>query len=183
MLEVCGDLSGTSAPPLALPPRGFREARDIRWARPTTNPHHHTHGRGRESSSPPSGAQLAGLRYEAKIKDLLVREFGLSFLGGPWWEFYDGVRRRYCQPDGTVIRGDRVTIFEIKLRWCPEAWWQLTRLYLPVALSLYPKARFALCAVVRSFDPAVPTPSPVRLIREIGEVESSSDLVVLPWKV
>lgn len=165
------------APLLFAPPRGFRPAGRIAWASEAQNPHS-------ASSLPPSSAQLAGLRYERRVKDWLAREFGHSFLSGPWWMYSDGGRRRYCQPDGTLRRGDSCTIVEIKLRWTALAWWQLQRLYLPVARALYPSSSFSLCAIVRSFDPAIPTPAPVRLIETLTEGESATapDLVVLPWR-
>lgn len=177
----CGVREGLlrAALPLALPPRGFREASGVVSARETSrNPHQHASG-----SLPPSGAQLAGLRYERKVKDFLLAEFGHSCIPGPWWEFFDGHGRRYCQPDCVVRRGDHIAIFEIKIRWCADAWWQLARLYLPVARQLFPHvASFHLCAVVRSFDPLVAVPAPVRLIDKAAEALSSDDFVVLPWR-
>jgi hypothetical protein len=61
-----------------------------------------------------------------------------------------------------------VTILEFKYQHTSDAWHQLTRLYLPVLSQLFPRKlwRFALCEVVKWYDPATVFPCPVTLAKD-----------------
>lgn len=107
----------------------------------------------------PTGAQLAGLRYEKKAKAFLASQWPMAFVDGPWFSFrrLHDHKLRFCQPDGIVLEESPpgvLSIFEIKLRWCREAASQLF-LYRDVIASAIRPSAVRLVCVTRSFDPAV----------------------------
>jgi hypothetical protein len=91
-----------------------------------------------------------------------------KYIPGPWIEFYDPMLRQ-CQPDGLIIdaRAGIVYLIEVKLKHCPEAYWQMRRLYLPLLRYLFPPSLWEIrcCEVVRWYDCDVRWPEP-HVLRE-----------------
>lgn len=130
-----------------------------------------------------TAAQKAGLRYEAKVQQRFFTQFGSDYAVNPCLHFRDDSGWRTCIPDGIVARpGSRprdryCIIFEIKLQHCPEAWWQLEKLYRPVLEAFKRPAQHTstgwqtwtifCCEVCRSYDPVMPFPVKTRLIEDI----------------
>lgn len=104
------------------------------------------------------------MRYERKVHERLQNEYGLAYIAGMWFDFYDGESVRHCQPDGLLLFPDDrlLVICEIKYRHTPEAFWQLEHLYVPVLRAFMRDSgwRIATCEIVKWFDPI--TQFPVR---------------------
>lgn len=150
---VCGSrgLSEFAPPPdLYLP-------KEVCWAerRLTSAPSFQGH-------VPFTPAQKAGLRYEWKVKEMLGHRWGQKFFPGPWFVYRDSPTKaaKLCQPDGMLTLPQGVVLFEIKIRWCQEAWWKMRHLYCPVVEKALGVPVVGLCVVTRSFDPAVVVPEP-----------------------
>lgn len=141
--ELCSAHPAVSS--RALPP-SLSEVYDVQRC---SNPHV-----GKKSRA--SAAQLAGLRYEKRAIEFLSSRWPGQFVDHPWFA-YRRLRdhtRRYCQPDGFVSQEGTLVIFEVKIRWCPEAASQLF-LYRDVVLSAVVHSAVRLVCVTRSFDPSV----------------------------
>ncbi len=112
--ELCGP-SGNGQ--LSRPPPPSFERSSIYDVRRTSNPHV-----GRRTAKP-SGAQLAGLRYEKRALAMLASRWPGQFIQHPWFSFrrMNDHKLRYCQPDGFTSIDEVVTIFEVKLHWCSDA--------------------------------------------------------------
>jgi len=89
------------------------------------------------------------------------------------FSFRDSDVPRLVVPDGILLRSRDVVIFEIKSQHMPEAWWQLRRLYAPVLEAWWNKP-VVCCEVVKSFDPSIGFPEPVKFCRSLDEVLSSN---------
>jgi len=145
------------------PPRKFRAAGGVRSAWLCEGPFAgRTPLRG-------SAAQKAGVRYERRIHDLLAQCFQQEgFAKGQWFQFLDeGNNRRYCQVDGLTTKGPLI-LFEVKIRFTSDAYFQLHQLYKPVVEKAFGRPVDALVQVCRYYDPASPFPEPVRLLEEIN---------------
>lgn len=123
---------------------------------------------GYDAAAGTTDAQRAGLRYEAKVQQFLKSRFP-AYEAAPWLHFLDDKLARTAQPDGVLKLNNFVVIFEIKHQHCPEAWWQLERLYRPVIEVIWPNTPVMCIEVCRSYDPSMPFPCPVTLIEKIDE--------------
>lgn len=137
------------------------------------------HGRDRKT-----GAQLAGLAYEAKVQEHLLRSYGDSYIVSPWFEYRllgEG-KARWCQADGLLLDLDRgkIVVVEVKLKHTRRAEDQLFTLYIPVLTRMFPPHLWDLCAleVVRYFDPSEQTLHPV-IHRTMPDESTKGDLNVL----
>lgn len=128
-------------------------------------------------------AQRAGRRYEKKALGHLASVLGRGFDPSRWFKFYDGTKLRFCQVDGLLRVGEDVVIFEVKIGFTADAWWQLRRLYEPVVrVALNPK-RVDLVVVCRSFDPAVAFPEPYEKTELLaGWREALTKIGVFQWR-
>lgn len=132
-------------------------------------------GGARALGSTQTEAQKNGLRYEQKAQNRLSSIFG-SYIRSPHIHFLDDSGWRTCIPDGLLVRSSAVAIFEIKSQHCPEAWWQLEKLYRIVLSHLYWNRRIKLVEVCRLFDPATPFPCTFTFVTDLKEwVENSDD--------
>lgn len=119
-----------------------------------------------------TGSRLLGKKYEEKALSYLQRcaqkdlDFALKseYLVGPWLIYNsqgdsaDYVR--YCQPDFLLKDHwqKKITIVEVKLQHCIEAYEQLTKLYKPVVQKIFPNYDISLCEVVQWYDPHIRFP-------------------------
>ncbi len=107
------------------------------------------------------GRRAEGVRYEKRVHKHLHKMYPGRYLEGPWIQFYDP-DMRVCQPDGLIIDVQKgiIILVEVKLRHCPEAYYQLRRLYKPVLHSMFPPSLWQIrcCEVVRWYDPTVKWP-------------------------
>lgn len=135
----------------------------------------------KQSSILGSAAQKNGLRYETKVQGWLRRNVP-SYQASRQFTFRDETGFRSIIPDGYLlydgITEAQLTIFEIKSRHTPDAWWQLEKLYKPVLkqwLAAYNRTpRICLVEVCRSFDPAIVFPVKTYLVK---------DFVALMWTI
>lgn len=120
-------------------------------------------------------AQKAGLRYEARVLHYLALHFRFV-LDHPWLAYYADFEghQKHCQPDGIIFHrpGKVATVVEVKYSPTPQAYQQLTFLYLPVVKSMLGEMwsvnRLSVC---RSIDPNIPLPEKPRNIYELGDLD------------
>lgn len=147
-----------------------------------------THIRWRpRPSTPPKGdtfSQRLGLKYEARIMEKLQGLFP-RIVFGPYIHFLDDQKARTCQPDAVVFFEKDIFVFEVKYTHCPEAWWQLEKLYAPLLRLLHHSRPVSCVEICRSYDPATPFPCPTTLIEDIVSWTSQArpDFGVLQWRV
>lgn len=115
-----------------------------------------------------TSARRAGLIYERKAQGYILRKLEevpnkhRRVTPSPWIVFRskgDGPNQvRYCQPDCLIFDGweRKITIVEIKLQHCAEAYNQVRKLYEPVLKVMYPNYQFAALELVQWFDPHIP---------------------------
>lgn len=142
-------------------------------------------------ASPPKGrtpAQRAGIAYERKVHEYLSETFCDSYRPSQWFLYTDACgARRFCQPDGLLLLGNVVVIFEVKARFTADAWWQLRRLYSSVVVAALKPTVLGCCLVTRSYDPAQPFPEAHEYIPR-GDIEGwvirrqFAQVGVLQWK-
>jgi len=113
-------------------------------------------------ASTPKGktpAQRAGLAYEHKVHAYLEATFPGTYTASQWYSYLDerGIRK-FCQPDGILRVGSMAVIFEVKIRFTADAWWQLRHLYSSVVICALKPKLLGLCLVTRSYDPSIPFP-------------------------
>ena len=165
------------------PPARFRAAEGVRSAWPVGDgPFGRTPDLTRISGT---GAQREGIRYERKALKMLATNLGEVFTPHQWFRFTTAEGVRWCQVDGVTHTPELTTIFEVKLRFTSDAWWQLRKLYEPVIRRAYYPKDVALVIVCRSFDPAVPFPEPVSHLRKcvLPRVrEGDCTIHVLQWR-
>lgn len=134
-----------------------------------------------------SGRFAVGIRYERRaLEALALKALGredLAFLKSPWIEFWDQSGRRWCQPDGVMVREERGigVIYEIKYQHTSDAWWQLRWLYEPVLSVLYPSIRFGLVEICHWHDPATSFPEPYDLTDDPFRVPHANRVAVHIW--
>ena len=162
------------------PPRGFRDPGRISWAIPSTSPPFARRPR-------PTGRRAQGIRYERRAHAYLTERFGQRYVPSPWFSFSplgDGGGTRWCQPDGLLfdIQKGRVTVLEIKYQHTADAWWQLTRLYLPVLrAALGNEWELLRCEVVKWYDPATLFPEAPVMTHRIENL-GATEFGVHIWK-
>lgn len=133
------------------PPKGFRPAEGVLWAREDGHPPAFLTRERRYT-----GRRGQGVRYERKVHDYLAEKAGDIYRRGPWFCFGGEEYTRWCQPDGLILdeAAGLLTIVEVKYQHTADAWWQLRELYLPVVSLAYgPDWRIAMLEVVRWYDP------------------------------
>ena len=145
----------------AAPPRWFREAGDVRQAWSCEGPFGRTSPR-----LSGSGAQRAGIRYQRKVDKMLAKQLpGVKL--GQWFAFQNGGPKvRYCQPDALWPQGEALLCLEVKVRFGPDAFWQLEDLYRPVLQRALGKDPL-LGILCKHFDPYVLAPSEYVLVEEL----------------
>jgi hypothetical protein len=118
-------------------------------------------------------AQKDGLRYEREVQTMLQTLFPEVELS-TWWSFLDCGQFRLCQTDAVLFTPHLTTIFEVKRRHTPDAWWQLHELYRPVLQSFRPGRPINLVEICGSFDPLIVVPA------EMDRVECLQEWVSRP---
>lgn len=165
------------------PPKGFRAATGVRaaWFRDEAGPWGRT-----PTPLRGNGAQRAGLRYERKVLDLLCELFPET-KKSPWFEFNDPHTScpRWCQPDAMLKTEDGLILFEVKIRFTSDAWFQLEQLYRPVVERALLRPVNATVVICRTFDPAVQFPVPITHLSEISlsAILSSPAMPVYSWRM
>lgn len=122
-----------------------------------------------------TGKFARGVKYEKEVHLRLEKQYGVEFEPGPWYCYKaeHEERKKFCQLDGILHRPDgSLVLLECKYNHCPDAFFQLTNLYLPVVRKLYPTVDLALCEVVKWYDPAVVFPSAITLLPRIHEAKA-----------
>lgn len=106
----------------------------------------------------PRGSKAAGLRYERKVRDELLRR-KYDFAYGPWIHFRDRNGTGAAQPDFVVyVDSEKWFLLESKLTQTPTAFSQLFRLYIPLLQFLHPEVTIIpvqVCKVLRGMQPVV----------------------------
>lgn len=103
-----------------------------------------------------------GVKYEKKVHEKLIEEFGLYYIPNQWFAYGLRGATRFCQPDGILLQEQKklILVVEVKYSHTPDSFWQLEHVYLPVirAFILDASWRIAKVEVVKWFDPAVHCP-------------------------
>jgi hypothetical protein len=130
-----------------------------------------------------TAVQRAGKRYEKAALAYLASVLGRDFAPARWFRYYDGTRLRYCQTDGLLRDAEGVVIFEVKVSFTADAWWQLRKLYEPVVRAALAPKRVGLVVVCRSFDPAIAFPEPYEHTNLLaGWREALTKIGVFQWR-
>jgi hypothetical protein len=131
------------------------------------------------------GRRAEGLRYERKALTHLEGLFGEALLPSPWIKFLSrsGEKVRWCQPDALLLQvaKQELVIIEVKYQHCPEAWYQLFTIYLPVVRVLFPGWKVRVVEMCKWFDVATVTPQLPRLCEDITKAKMG-ELNVHIWK-
>lgn len=112
---------------------------------------------------------------------MLAERFGTAYRASPWMRFTDQTGQHWCQPDGLLEVGGRLTIIEFKYQHTVDAWQQLRLLYEPVVAVLHPGAAISVLEIVKWYDCAVAFPEPVRLVADVSS-HQGRDFGVHIWK-
>jgi hypothetical protein len=110
-------------------------------------------------------SQRGGVRYERKVQQWLLKAIP-GYAPSRQFTFQDDLAHRCIIPDGYCLWSEKVVLFEIKIQHMPEAWWQLDQLYKPVVQEWCGAPHVVLVEVTRTYDPAVPFPCEVRVLRD-----------------
>lgn len=122
------------------------------------------------------GAKAAGLRYER----LFAKQFPQS-LHGQWFEYEDRDGHGYCQPDLIVsLLPKCIIVFEVKYTLTPEAYLQLTQLYLPVVQAAM-SAPVIGCIVVRNLASSIASGFFVTADLDAAIEKAMFEIPVLHW--
>lgn len=98
-------------------------------------------------------AQLAGLRYEAKILDLLETLYP-KLEKSPWLYYRTAKTSGVCQPDGLLwITPSLLCVVEIKLTWQPAVRSKLLTFYGTIMQAIYPSASLCYLQVFKNTKP------------------------------
>lgn len=130
---------------------------------------------------PRNGGKGAGLRFERTVQRELTAKYD-TFLHGVPFIFYTADSGRHtCIPDGFMLHGGELVIFEIKIRHTPDAWFQLRRLYQPVVQRALGRPT-RLLEVVKSYDPTVSFPEPHFICQDLETfLRSRAEVGCLIW--
>lgn len=135
------------------------------------------------------GPKRKGLIYQGQASEHLLQNFPSGATFGQWFKYrLQGVNRDfYCQIDCFIIdySKPKITIVEIKLKHCIDAYYQLFELYLPILQHYYGKEfEYACVEFVSSFDKAIPMPQSPKLLKRIEEAHPKDFSVHIwtPWK-
>jgi hypothetical protein len=85
--------------------------------------------------------QREGKNYERRVEEILIDHpalSGSSLRSGQWLRFEDETGKGWAQPDFFIPQPDLIWIFECKLTFRDEAVDQLTKLYGPLLVGLFP---------------------------------------------
>ena len=184
---VSGSARATSLSLIAAcaPPPWFRAAEGVRSAWPVGDGPFDRTPLPRSSGTP---AMRAGRRYEAKALAHLAEVFGSDFRKSQWFRYAGDAGVKFCQVDGLLHTETVTAIFEVKVTFSSDAWWQLRKQYEPVVRKAFLPSHLALVIFCKSFDPAVPFPEPVNHLRRLDRqhIEESSGpdstISVFSWR-
>ncbi len=146
--------------------RKFPPLGKIEWVRPIARPPFNPRQYSRNARI------NQGLKYERYVNKKLFSLYGGDYAAGQWFCYKTSLLPdwKYCQLDGILTPSNSPRILvEIKYQHCPDAYFQLTQLYLPLMEFLYPGEPLALCEVVKWYDPATVFPHPVTRLPRIHE--------------
>ena len=127
-----------------------------------------------------------GLDFEARVQSALVDRWAGVYCPAPRITFSDATGFRLLIPDGLFTFPECLVIAEIKSSHCPEAWWQLEKLYRPVLKASPHWGAFpiALLEIVKSFDPSMPFPGEFELMESLEGMKDwgESPIHVFHWR-
>lgn len=107
------------------------------------------------------GKRAQGILYENRVHDEFLERYP-GYIPSVWFHYADSESDgKWCQTDGLIIdpKEGRITIVEVKLQHCPQAYYQLFKTYLPVLRELFGSTYELACLeVVKWFDCATLVP-------------------------
>lgn len=114
---------------------------------------------------------------------LVLGHSQLLLKSGPWVEFVDRGKRRWCQPDAILLELNQrlAFVYEVKYQHTADAWWQLRWLYSPVIEKIYPGWTIGLMEICHWHDPATLFPEPYDLSHDFLHIPSRNKVAVHIW--
>lgn len=176
MLPSLSPFDRLAGPVAVPPPPYFRPVSGVvleAWRAPAPN-----FASGKRCGN--SAGRKAGIRYEAKVQTFLRERFGGQYVESPWVGFVDNSGHRLCQFDGVLLL-DVPCVVEVKVRHTSDSYFQLEKLYGPVAARLYNCPRVNKLTIVGSYDPATPYPVEVALLDKLSSAVPEDRIGVYQW--
>lgn len=120
-----------------------------------------------------TAAQAAGNRHERRMHYYLEKKFPRDYLASPWITYTTSFAGgwKWCQPDGLLFMWDKglIIVVEGKIKHTEKSYWQTENLYVPVVSVLFPLWEYAVCEVVRWYDPSVRFPVQPKIVEGITD--------------
>jgi hypothetical protein len=128
------------------------------------------------------GKKAEGLRFEAKVIDLLVGHYD-CFIASLPFRYYTELGERFCIPDGVFVFENEVVVVEIKLQHTLQAWFQITKLYFPVLEKAF-NLPVRGVEVVRWFNKEIRFPSELLVVPDLRTfLQAKNKLGVCLWRI
>jgi hypothetical protein len=130
-----------------------------------------------------TGARKVGLHYESKVHDILEAIYDVDYRRSPSMLYEDRTGLHRAIPDGILKVSSDLVVIEIKLRHTERAWWQLSRLYVPLLRTMVvPGTRIFAVEICRSYDPSEYFPGPHALVTSLHKLPLDR-IGVVQWKI
>lgn len=118
------------------------------------------------------GARLAGMAYERRAQEYLLKRFEGFYLRSPWLVYLmkTDAKVRWAQPDGLIFNFSNmtITIVEIKLKHTGAAYHQVKNLYAPLIKSAFPRWQLRAIEMVKWYDGTEYFPEEFTLIDDLS---------------
>lgn len=129
-----------------------------------------------------SPAQRLGLAFETKVHDVLDAIYDVDYRASPSILYEDDRGLHRAIPDGMLRIGRTLVVVECKLSHTERAFWQLSKVYIPLLSRLtIPNIRVVGIEICRNFDPDLKWPERFEILTSLHK--ASTRLGVLQWRL
>lgn len=122
-----------------------------------------------------SGVRRRGLVFEHNVQESLVSHYPDFYVPNPWIRLRLRSQRnhKFYQPDGLYLDFNRrfCIIVEVKLSHTSDAWWQVTKQYVPAIQHIFLGWDIAVVEICCGYDPHVIFPVDISTVYSIAHVQ------------